>query len=127
MRVQALQAYLLYGAARQCWKDLLILTPLLAKRALPLGVGLDAVAVADVHCGGAAQPLRGALQGGDAPIHSVLHVDVEGGLIELDDVNTVGLQRQRFLIEEFGKGHGKLLAAAVVAVGHGIDNGQRTR
>ena len=41
-------------------EDLLILPPLAAERLLPVGVGLDAVAIADVNGRGAGQALRGA-------------------------------------------------------------------
>ena len=73
-------------------KDLLVLAPFAAERLLPVDVGLDAVAVADVHRGLAREALGRALERGDAPLGRVVHVDVEGGLVELDDVDAVGLR-----------------------------------
>ena len=63
-----------------------------AERLLPVDVGLDAVAVADVHGRLARRALGRALERGDAPLGGVGHVDVEGRLVELDDVDAVGLR-----------------------------------
>ena len=60
---------------------------------LPVEVGLDAVAVADVHAGRALQAGDRALQRVDAPALDVVHVDVERRLVELDHVDAVLLQR----------------------------------
>ena len=101
----------------------------LAERRLPVDVGLDAVAVADVHRGLARQPLGGALERGHAPLGGLGHVDVERRLVELDDVDAVGLERARFLVEQLGEGERHLdaacLALAVVAVGDGVDDRHR--
>src|SRR5262249_4954043 len=48
-------------------KNFLILPPFVAERRLPIDVGLDAVAVANVYGGGAGQALDGAMQRTDAP------------------------------------------------------------
>ena len=53
------------------------------------------------------------------------HEHVVGRLIELDHIDAVGLQRQGLLIEQLGKGHRKLFAAAVVGVGDSVDDGHR--
>ena len=53
------------------------------------------------------------------------HEHVVGRLIELDHIDAVGLQRQRLLVEQFGKGHRQLFATAVIGVGNGIDDGHR--
>ena len=113
---------LLVGERRE---HLLVLAPFLAQRLLPVDVGLDAVAVADVDGGRAGQALRRALQRLHAPVGGVLHVDVEGRLVELDDVDAVGLQRQRLLVQQLGEGHRHLHLVAVEAVGHGVDDGHR--
>jgi hypothetical protein len=68
-------------------------------------------------------PEAAALQRLHAPVGGVGHVDVERRLVELHDVHAVGLQRQRFLVQQFGKGEGQRHAVAVVAVGHGVDDG----
>ena len=57
-RVAAFDRDLLDRAFGDRRKDILILPPLAAERLLPVGIGLDAVAVADVHGGGAGQALR---------------------------------------------------------------------
>ena len=76
-------------------KDLLVLAPLAAERLLPVDVRLDAVAVADVHGGGAFEPVDGAMQRLDAPAGHFVHVDVEGRLVELDHVDAVGFSSAR--------------------------------
>ena len=55
----------------------------------------------------------------------LVDVDVERRLVELDDVHAVGLQRQRLLVQQLGERDGELHAVAVVAVGHGVDDGHR--
>ncbi len=124
-RVAAFDRDLLNGARGNRREDILILPPLAAERRLPVGVGLDAVAVADVHGGGAGQPLCRALQRFDAPFLDFAHIDVEGGLIELDDVDAVGLQRVGFLVQQVGERERHLDAVAVMAVGNGVDDGHR--
>ena len=117
------------AALREGREDLLVLAPFLAERRLPVDVRLDAVAVADVHRGLALQPLRGALERRHAPLRRLGHVDVERRLVELDDVDAVGLERERFLVEQLGEGECHLdparLAVAVVAVGNGVDDRHR--
>ena len=54
-----------------------------------------------------------------------LHVDVEGGLVELDHVDAVLLQRARLLVEQLGERHRQLHLVAVVPVGDGVDDGHR--
>ena len=82
---------LLLGQRRE---DRLVLAPFAAQRRLPVDVGLDAVAVADVHRRRALEALRGALQRGDAPLGHLAHEHVEGRLVELDGVDAVLLQRR---------------------------------
>ena len=42
-----------------------------------------------------------------------------------EHLHAVGLQRQRFLVQELGEGHRHRLAVAVVAVGDRVDDGHR--
>ena len=80
-----------------------------------------------MHSGSAGQAARGHLQRLHTPIGRVVHVDVESRLVKLDDVHAVGLQRQRFLVQQLGKGHGHLDLVAIKAVGHGVHNGHGAR
>ena len=125
VRVVALQAHLADAAFGKCWKDGLVLPPLLAQGFLPVQVGLDAVAVADVHSSGAGEPFCGAFQRLHAPSCGIFQVNVEGRFVKLDDVHAIGLQRQRLLVKQVGKGHGHVDLAAIKAVGHGVDNRHR--
>jgi len=65
--------------------------------------------------GGAREALDGAVQRGDAPVRDRLGVDIERGLIELDDVDAVGGQTARFLVEQLGERHRHLDAVAIMA------------
>ena len=58
MRIRAFERNLRDGRVREQGKRVLVLPPLGAERLLPFDVGLDAVAVADVHRGRALQVLR---------------------------------------------------------------------
>src|SRR5258708_33286247 len=84
LRMDAFERDLLDAAFRQRREDLLVLAPLRPERLLPVEIGLDAVAVADMHDRRAFQPLNGALEGGNAPFLDVGHVDIEGRLSVLD-------------------------------------------
>ena len=77
-------------AGRQRRKRLLVLSPFGAKGGLPVDVRLNTITVTDMHCRGAAQPSIGPLQGVDAPRRDLVHVDVEGRLIELDHIDAIG-------------------------------------
>src|SRR5207302_5908198 len=83
----ALERDLVDAAAREVREGELVLAPLVAEAALPGDVRLDPVAVADVHRGGAGDAVDGAVQRLDAPVADLVDVDVEGGLVELDDVD----------------------------------------
>ena len=67
----------------------------------------------------------GAMQRLDAPIGDGVHVDVEGGLVELDHVDAVGGEPADLLVEQIGEGHRHLDAVAVMRVGDGVDDGHR--
>ncbi len=123
VRVVALEADLLDAAFGQRRENHLVLAPFLAQRFLPVVVGLDAVAVADVHGGRAGQAPYRNLKRLHAPVGRFTHIDIEGRLVELDDVDAVGLQRKRFLVQQFGKGHCHLHLIAVKLVGHRVDDG----
>ena len=113
------------AACRKRRERLLVLPPLAAERRLPVDIGLDAVAVADVHGGLALEAVDRAVQRLDAPGRDLLHVDVERRLIELDHVDAVGLERARLLIEQVGEGERHLHPVAVVLVGDRVDDGHR--
>ncbi len=55
----------------------------------------------------------------------VVHVDVEGRLVELDHVDPVGSERARLLVQALGERHRQLHAVAVVAVGDRVDDRHR--
>ena len=99
MRVVALQADLLNAAFGQRGQDLFILPPLVTERFLPVVIGLDAVAIANVYSRCAGQPARGNFKRLDAPVGGFFHVNVKGRFVKLDDVHTIGLQGQCFLIQ----------------------------
>ena len=113
------------AARRERGKGLLILAPMLAERRLPVGVGLDAVAVADVDGGPASKTLRGALERGDAPVLDVAHVDVEGGLVELHHVDAERFELARLLVQRRGEGVGEGGAVAIMLVGDRVGDGHR--
>src|SRR5262249_29638267 len=103
--MDALDRNLIDAAFGESGKNLLVLPPFAAERILPVDVGLDAVAVADVDGGGALKPIDGAMQRLDAPAGDFAHKDVESRLIELDDVHAVLFQRARFLVKQAGESH----------------------
>ena len=55
-------------------KDLLVLPPLAAERVLPVDIGLDAVAVADVHGGGAGEPAMARSSASMPQLGDLVHV-----------------------------------------------------
>ena len=81
-------------------EEFLVLPPFVAERRLPFDVGGNAVAVADVHGAGCGDAVDGAVQRLDAPAGGVVHVDVEGRLVELDDVDAVGREAARLFVEQ---------------------------
>jgi hypothetical protein len=123
VRIAAFQRDLIDGAGGEHGKRLLVLAPFRAEPCLPLPVGIDAVAVADVHRRGAAESGDGAIQRRDAPGLHVVHVDVVGRLVELDHVDARGLELARFVVQQRRERHGERRPVAVVLVGHGIDDG----
>ncbi len=100
---------------------------MLAERRLPVVVGLDAVAVADVDGGLACEPLRGALERGDAPVLDVAHVDVEGGLVELHDVDAQRFQFARLFVQGRGEGVREGRAIAIMLIRDGVGDGHRAQ
>src|SRR6185295_5034717 len=87
VRVDAFQRDLADPAFGKRREKLLVLPPLFAKRILPVDVGLDTVAVADVHGGLALEPVNGTVHRLDTPPGDVVHEHVESRLIELNNVN----------------------------------------
>src|ERR1700722_13382595 len=96
---------------------------MLAERRFPVSVGLDAVAVTDVDGGPASEPLSGALERGDAPILDVAHVDVEGGLVELHNVDSELFEFARLFIQRRGEGVRERGAIAVVLIRNRVGDG----
>ena len=90
-------------------------------------LAVNAVAVADVHGGRRGDALDGAVQRLDPPVGGLVHVNVEGRLVELDHVDAVGREPARFLVEQAGERHRHLHAVAVMGVGDGVDDGHRAR
>ena len=125
-RIAAFERDLADAAPGQRGKGLLILAPMLAEGRFPVGVGLDAVAVADVDGGRAGEPLGGPFEGGDAPVLDLAHVDVEGRLVELHHVDAERRELVRLLVQRRGEGVGERRAVAVMLVGDGVDDGHRT-
>src|SRR5262245_8752721 len=108
-------------------ENLLVLAPFAAERCLPVDVGLDAVAVANVNGGGAGQALDRAVQRVDAPRLDLPQIDIEGRFVELNDIHAVGLERTRLGVEEIGERHRHLRAVAVMGIRDRIDDGHRSR
>src|SRR5207247_2145441 len=95
----------------------LVLTPLAAERRLPVDVGLDAVAVADMHGGRAADALDRPVKRLDPPRRDVVQVDIERGLVELEDVEPERGELPRLLVDNLRELQRKPAAVAVVLVG----------
>ena len=125
VRIAAFQRHLVDLAGGQHREGRLVLPPLGAEAGLPVDVRLDAVAVTDMHRGLARQPLRRAFQRRDAPGRDLVHVNVEGGLIELDHVHAVGGQSARLLVQRRGERHRQRGLVAVLRVRDRIDDGHR--
>lgn len=104
-----------------------VLTPFGAQGVLPVGVGLDAVAVTDVDGGLALEAFDRTLQRGDAPFIHFIEEHVEGWFIELDDVDACRFEFLGFLVEDLGEFPRQLLAALVMAIEEGVDHGHRAR
>src|SRR5262249_62065904 len=96
--ISALERNLTDSALRKRWENLLVLPPFAAERCLPVDVGLDAVAVANVNGGGAGWALDRAVQRVDAPLLDLPQIDVERRLVGLNDNHPVGLPRTRLRV-----------------------------
>lgn len=84
-------------------EGLLALPPLGYECFLPIGVGLDAVVIADIHGRFALKPFGGLFHGSDAQVIRLVEEHVDRSLIELNDVDTSDLQFLRFLIKNIRK------------------------
>ncbi len=116
LRARAFQRHAADGRLVQRGKDRLVLAPFLAERFLPLDVGLDAVAVADVHGRLAFEARDCGLQRRHAPFHDLAHEDVERRLVELDDVDAERLELARFFVQSARESHRHVGAPAIMAV-----------
>src|SRR5690625_6620581 len=90
MRVMAFERDDIDARLPEPGERLLVLTPLRPQGLLPVRIGLDAVAVADMNSRFAFQAFSGSLQRRNAPALDVVEEDVEGRLVELDDVDAGG-------------------------------------
>ena len=128
-RRRALDGDLTDPAPRQQRERPLVLPPLTAERGLPVDVGLDPVAVADVDSGVAPDPLDRPLERRDAPVLDVAHVgvDVERRLVELDRVDPERRQLPRLGVERGRDVEREPRPVPVVRVRHRVDDGHRPR
>lgn len=60
-----------------------------------LRTSASCLGVADVNRRGSRQSLHHPFQRSDAPVSGIVHVDIEGRFVELNDVDAVGLQCER--------------------------------
>lgn len=127
VRVLAFQGDDVNAGFLQLGERFLVLQPFRTQGFFPVGVGLDAVTVADVYGGFAFQPFDGPFQGGDTPIIHFFKEDIECRFVELDDVHTSGFQFPGFLVEDLGEFPGQFFAALVVAVVQRVDHRHGTR
>ena len=105
----------------------LVLAPLAAEAGLPVDIGLDPVAIADVHGRIAPEALDRPLERRDPPRLDVREVgiDVERGLVELDRVHPERRQLARLGVEGGRHVECQPRPVSVVGVGHGVDDGHR--
>ena len=61
----------------------------------------------------------------DPPVADLVEIDVERGLVELDDVDAGGLDRARLVVQDFGERPRELFAAPVVGIVEGVDHRHR--
>src|SRR3989304_1582252 len=100
-----------------------VVTPVLVLR-LPGEDGVDAVAVADVDGLLGADAFAGAPEGVEAPVAYLVEVDVEAGLVELDDVGAGGGELARLGVEQLGEAkRERALVGTVVLVEGAVDDG----
>ena len=62
---------------------------------------------------------------GDTPVANFVEIDVEGRLIELDNVDTCRLDCTRLVVQDAGECPSQLLTATVVGVVERVDHGHR--
>jgi hypothetical protein len=65
--------------------------------------------------GGAGEARDGAVQRRNPPIRDLPGIDVEGGLVELDDVDAIGLERARLSVQQLGERHRHLGSDGLIA------------
>jgi hypothetical protein len=74
---------------------------------------------------GAPEALGRALEGPHPPVADFVEVDVERGLVELNDVDAGGLDLARFGVQDFRERPRELFAASIVAVVERVDHRHR--
>ena len=62
----------------------------------------------------------------DPPRQDVVHVDVERGLVELQDVQAARHELARLLVDDPGEFHSQAAPIAIVLVGERVDDRHRT-
>ena len=83
----------------QLGEGFLVLPPLRPQRLLPVRVGLDAIAIANMHGGFTLETFDRSFQGRDAPIIHLVEEDIECA-IELNDIDAGSLQFPGFLVQD---------------------------
>ena len=76
--------------------------------------------------GFAEETVGGTVQRRDPPLRHFLHVDVEGGFVELDHIDADVSQLVGLVVEQCGKRHGQGGLVAVVGIGNRVDDGHRS-
>src|SRR5262249_26112807 len=122
----AFERNLLEFALGQHGKNLFVLAPCGTKRCLPFDIRRNAIAVANMDRSSASQAGGGAMQRRDTPLYHLIHIDIEGRLVELDNVDAVGCERPGFLVEQVRECERHLDAIAVVTIRDGVDDGHWT-
>ena len=87
MRVVALQRDDIDTGFLQLGESLFILSPLRAQGLFPIGIGLDAIAIANMHSRFTLKAFNCPFQGGNPPVIHLIEEHIKGGLIKLDNIN----------------------------------------
>ena len=63
----------------------------------------------------------------DPPVPGLVHIDVKGGLVELDDINSVGGEAKRLLVQQRGESEDELDPIAIKIIRDGVGDRHRAR